>query len=221
MKKYWKTIFENLSPSSLFSNVVTGGHPGLDLAAERLWLHDQHLKFSLHDQSFKTTSNFENWRCEWISSAPPSNRLQAGGERSTCSTLGTSWNMFQDWEIARSTCSTCTVGSSPPPLWKGDCTDPSWPRTDRSPGRGLLLWKNVRVLHLHMWGIMANMVLCVIPGQGNSKILNLVKSGSFDSPIFLYIPNDEKTSTGHLIWPQPFIWQPFLEISCPGMTLWI
>ena len=49
------------------------------------------------------------------------------------------------------------------------------------------------------WGIMANMVLCVIPGQGNSKILNLVKSGSFDSPIFLYIPNDEKTSTGHLI----------------------
>ena len=48
-------------------------------------------------------------------------------------------------------------------------------------------------------GIMANMVLCVIPGQGNSKILNLVKSGSFDSPIFLYIPNDEKTSTGHLI----------------------
>ena len=33
-------------------------------------------------------------------------------------------------------------------------------------------------------GIMANMVLCVIPGQGNSKILNLVKSGSFDSPIF-------------------------------------
>lgn len=71
------------------------------------------------------------------------------------------------------------------------------------------------------YGIMANMVLCVIPGQGNSKILNLVKSGSFDSPIFLYIPNDEKTSTGHLIWPQPFIWQPFLEISCPGMTLWI
>ena len=70
-------------------------------------------------------------------------------------------------------------------------------------------------------GIMANMVLCVIPGQGNSKILNLVKSGSFDSPIFLYIPNDEKPSTGHLIWPQPFIWQPFLEISCPGMTLWI
>ena len=123
--------------------------------------------------------------------------------------------------ILRSICSTCTVGSSPPPLWKGDCTDPSWPRTDRSPGRGLLLWKNVRVLHLHMWGIMANMVLCVIPGQGNSKILNLVKSGSFDSPIFLYIPNDEKTSTGHLIWPQPFIWQPFLEISCPGMTLWI
>ena len=48
-------------------------------------------------------------------------------------------------------------------------------------------------------GIMANMVLCVIPGQGNSKILNLVNSGSFDSPIFLYIPNDEKTSTGHLI----------------------
>jgi len=48
-------------------------------------------------------------------------------------------------------------------------------------------------------GIMANMVLCVIPGQGNSKILNLVKSGSFDSPIFVYIPNDEKTSTGHLI----------------------
>ena len=48
-------------------------------------------------------------------------------------------------------------------------------------------------------GIMVNMVLCVIPGQGNSKILNLVKSGSFDSPIFLYIPNDEKTSTGHLI----------------------
>ena len=75
--------------------------------------------------------------------------------------------------------------------------------------------------HLTSRGIMANMVLCVIPGQGNSKILNLVKSGSFDSPIFLYIPNDEKTSTGHLIWPQPFIWQPFLEISCPGMTLWI
>ena len=50
-----------------------------------------------------------------------------------------------------------------------------------------------------MRGIMANMVLCVIPGQGNSKIVNLVKSGSFDSPIFLYIPNDEKTSTGHLI----------------------
>ena len=48
-------------------------------------------------------------------------------------------------------------------------------------------------------GIMAIMVLCVIQGQGNSKILNLVKSGSFDSPIFLYIPNDEKTSTGHLI----------------------
>ena len=52
---------------------------------------------------------------------------------------------------------------------------------------------------MSLWGIMANMVLCVIPGQGNSKILNLVKSGSFDSPIFLYIPNDEKTSTGHLI----------------------
>ena len=49
------------------------------------------------------------------------------------------------------------------------------------------------------WGIMANMVLCVIPGQGNSKILNLVKSDSFDSPIFLYIPNNEKTSMGHLI----------------------
>ena len=48
-------------------------------------------------------------------------------------------------------------------------------------------------------GIMANMVLCVIPGQGNFKILNLVKSGSFDSPIFLYIPNDETSSTGHLI----------------------
>ena len=48
-------------------------------------------------------------------------------------------------------------------------------------------------------GIMVNMVLCVIPGQGNSKILNLVNSGSFDSPIFLYIPIDEKTSTGHLI----------------------
>ena len=48
-------------------------------------------------------------------------------------------------------------------------------------------------------GIMVNMVLCVIPGQGNSKILNLVNSGSFDSPIFLYIPNDEKTSMGHLI----------------------
>ena len=46
---------------------------------------------------------------------------------------------------------------------------------------------------------MANMVLCVIPGHGNSKIINLVKSGFFDSPIFLYIPNDEKTSTGHLI----------------------
>ena len=52
---------------------------------------------------------------------------------------------------------------------------------------------------------MANMVLCVIPGQGNSKILNLVKSGSFVSPIFLYIPNDEKTSTGHLVWPQPYL----------------
>ena len=51
----------------------------------------------------------------------------------------------------------------------------------------------------HPGGIMVNMVLCVIPRQGNSKILNLVKSGSFDSPIFLYIPNDEKTSTGHLI----------------------
>ena len=48
-------------------------------------------------------------------------------------------------------------------------------------------------------GLMVNMVLCVIPGQGNSKILNLVNSGSFDSPIFLYIPNNEKTSTGHLI----------------------
>ena len=46
---------------------------------------------------------------------------------------------------------------------------------------------------------MANMVLCVIPGQGNSKILNLVKSCSYDSPIYFYIPNDEKTSTGHLI----------------------
>lgn len=55
-----------------------------------------------------------------------------------------------------------------------------------------------KILHCRR-GIMANMVLCVIPGQGNSKILNLVKSGSFDSPIFLYIPNDEKTSTGHLI----------------------
>ena len=48
-------------------------------------------------------------------------------------------------------------------------------------------------------GIMVIMVMCVIPGQGNSKILNLVKSGSFDSPFFLYTPNDEKTSTGHLI----------------------
>ena len=56
-----------------------------------------------------------------------------------------------------------------------------------------------REFFFHNRGIMANMVLCVIPGQGNSKILNLVKSGSFDSPIFLYIPNDEKTSTGHLI----------------------
>ena len=46
---------------------------------------------------------------------------------------------------------------------------------------------------------MVNLVMCVIPGQGNSKIMNLVKSGSFDSPIFLYIPNDEKTSTGDLI----------------------
>ena len=91
--------------------------------------------------------------------------------------------------------------------------------------RGERIFHNIffhfSVCFLDFWGIMANMVLCVIPGQGNSKILNLVKSGSFDSPIFLYIPNDEKTSTGHLIWPQPFIWQPFLEISCPGMTLWI
>ena len=61
-------------------------------------------------------------------------------------------------------------------------------------------WTTIIALALgHSRGIMANMVLCVIPGQGNSKILNLVKSGSFDSPIFLYIPNDEKTSTGHLI----------------------
>ena len=65
------------------------------------------------------------------------------------------------------------------------------------------LWMNKMSLKetttANQWGIMVNMVLCVIPGQGNSKILNLVKSGSFDSPIFLYIPNDEKTSTGHLI----------------------
>ena len=60
-------------------------------------------------------------------------------------------------------------------------------------------YKCLRGFHGLLWGIMVNMVLCVIPGQGNSKILNLVKSGSFDSPIFLYIPNDEKTSTGHLI----------------------
>ena len=91
----WKVLenhFENLGPSSLFSDVVSVGHPGLDLAAERLWLHDQY---------FITTSNFENWRCEWISSAPPSNRLQARGERSICSTLGTSWNTSLEgfWDL--------------------------------------------------------------------------------------------------------------------------
>ena len=121
----WKVLenhFENLGPSSLFSDVVSVGHPGLDLAAERLWLHDQH---------FITTSNFENWRCEWISSAPPSNRLQQGVRDLFVPPLE-----HVPRGILRSICSTCTVGSSPPPLWKGDCTDPSWPRTDRSPRRG-------------------------------------------------------------------------------------
>ena len=42
------------------------------------------------------------------------------------------------------------------------------------------------------WGIMANMVLCVIPGQGNSKILNLVKS------VFSY-SRDIEITRGYII----------------------
>ena len=69
----------------------------------------------------------------------------------------------------------------------------------REPGYALTqAYQNKLRATADLWGIMANMVLCVIPGQGNSKILNLFKSGSFDSPIFLYIPNDETTSTGYL-----------------------
>jgi hypothetical protein len=111
-----------------------------------------------------------------------------------------------------------------PSHWKFLPPPCPWPNTLQDPTISLpTKWyiSHHKYRQYHKWGIMANMVLCVISGQGNSKILNLVKSGSFDSPIFLYIPNDEKTSTGHLIWPQPFIWQPFLEISCPGMTLWV
>ena len=37
----------------------------------------------------------------------------------------------------------------------------------------------------HSRGILVNLVTCVIPGQRNSKILNLIKNGSFDSPSFL------------------------------------
>ena len=45
MKKVLENHFENLGPSSLFSDVVTGSHPGLDLVPEKPWLHDQPLKF--------------------------------------------------------------------------------------------------------------------------------------------------------------------------------
>ena len=40
-----------------------------------------------------------------------------------------------------------------------------------------------------------------VPHSGTRKFQNpeFDKSGSFDNPTFLYIPNDEKTSTGHLI----------------------
>ena len=34
-------------------------------------------------------------------------------------------------------------------------------------------------------GILVKLVTCVVLGRGNSKFLNLIKSGSFDSPSFL------------------------------------
>ena len=37
----------------------------------------------------------------------------------------------------------------------------------------------------HSRGILVNLVTCGISGQQNSKILNLIKNGSFDSPSFL------------------------------------
>ena len=43
--KVLENHFENLGPSSLFSDVVSGGHPGLDLVAEKPRLHDEPLKF--------------------------------------------------------------------------------------------------------------------------------------------------------------------------------
>ena len=63
--------------------------------------------------------------------------------------------------------------------------------------------------------ILVNLVTCVIPGQGNSKILNLIKKVVLliVLPFHMYIPNDKEKSTDHLIWPQPFIWQAFLEIN--------
>ena len=37
----------------------------------------------------------------------------------------------------------------------------------------------------HSRGILVNLVTCGISGQQNSKILNLIKNGSFDNPSFL------------------------------------
>ena len=45
------------------------------------------------------------------------------------------------------------------------------------------------------WSILVKLLTCVILGKGNSKIMNLIRS-SLNSPSFLYIPNNEKTSRG-------------------------
>ena len=72
------------------------------------------------------------------------------------------------------------------------------------------------VARFHPGAFWSKLVTCVILGKGNSKIMNLIKS-SFDSPSFLYIPNNEKTSKGHLIWLKPVSAISLREAPCWNM----
>ena len=59
------------------------------------------------------------------------------------------------------------------------------------------------------WGIMVNLVMCVIPGQGNSKILNLVKSGSLIVLSF-YIYQTVRKQVRATLFDQSLLFDSFL-----------